>query len=70
MLVERGLLAAAGTSMAALVNGDARMAAEYRAMRSFRVNHPAAKLFIGWLAGPNGRAVVGRYGNYRVAPRP
>lgn len=69
VLVERGLLAAAGTGMAALVSGDARMAAEYRAMRSFRVNHPAGKLFIGWLAGPNGRAVVGRYGNYRVAPK-
>jgi tungstate transport system substrate-binding protein len=69
VLVERGLLAAVGTGMAALVSGDARMAAEYRAMRSFRVNHPAGKLFIGWLAGPNGRAVVGRYGHYRAAPK-
>lgn len=69
VLVERGVLAAAGTGMAALVSGDARLAAEYRAMRSFRVNHPAAKLFIAWLTGGNGRAVVGRFGNYRAAPK-
>lgn len=69
VLVERGLLAAAGAGMAALVSGDPRMAAEYRVMRSFRVNHPAGKLFIGWLAGANGRAVVGRFGHYRAAPK-
>lgn len=69
VLVERGLLAAADAGMAALVGGDVRMAAEYRAMRSFRVNHPAGKLFIGWLAGPNGRAVVGRHGHYRTASK-
>lgn len=69
VLVERGLLATAGAGMAVLVDGDARLAAEYRAMRSFRTSHPAAKLFVGWLAGGNGRALVGRVGGYRAAPK-
>ena len=27
-------------------------------MRSFRVSHPAGKIFLAWIAGGRGRAVV------------
>lgn len=69
-LVERGLWAAqgAGSGLAVLVEGDARLAATYHVMRAFRVNHPAGKLLVGWLAGPNGQRVVAGYGQgYRRA---
>ena len=35
-------------------------------MRSFRVNHPAGKLFTQWITGPKGRAVVARQRGYRL----
>ena len=43
-----------------LVQGDPRLADTYHAMRSFRSNHPAAKLFLTWLNGPTGRRAIGR----------
>jgi len=35
-------------------------------MRSFRVNHPAGKLFTAWITGPKGRAVVAAHRGYRA----
>jgi len=35
-------------------------------MRSFRVSHPAGKIFLGWIAGGRGRAAVAAHGS----PRP
>jgi tungstate transport system substrate-binding protein len=35
-------------------------------MRSFRVSHPAAKIFLDWIAGPKGRKVVAAQRGYRV----
>lgn len=69
-LVERGLWSArgAGSGLAVLVAGDARLAATYHVMRSFRVNHPGGKLLVNWLAGRNGQRVVAGFGHgYRRA---
>jgi tungstate transport system substrate-binding protein len=69
-LVERGVWAAegAGTKLAVLVQGDARQAATYHALRGFRTNHPAGKLVLGWLSGRTGQGVVSAYGRgYRAA---
>jgi tungstate transport system substrate-binding protein len=48
------------------VDGDPRQRVEVHAMRSFRVNHPAGKIFVAWMAGPKGRAVVGGQRAYRT----
>jgi hypothetical protein len=34
-------------------------------MRSFRISHPAGKIFIAWIAGGRGRSVVARQPGYR-----
>lgn len=69
-LVERGLWMSRGSKpLAVMVEGDARMATEVHIMRSFRVNHPAAKLFGQWLSGPQGRRVAGSLRGWRGAPR-
>lgn len=66
-LIERGAwLAQAGAPLAVLVEGDARMAMPVHMMRSFRVNHPAGKLFSAWITGPKGRAVVASHRGYRA----
>jgi tungstate transport system substrate-binding protein len=68
-LVERGLWMSRGSKpLAVVVEGDARMATEVHMMRSFRVNHPAAKLFGQWLSGPQGRRVAGSLRGWRAAP--
>ncbi|MFT3663990.1 substrate-binding domain-containing protein [Piscinibacter sp.] len=68
-LVERGVWAGqGGAPLAVLVDGDARLALPVHVMRSFRVNHPAGKLFTRWITGPKGRAVVAARRGYR-APR-
>lgn len=54
-LVERGAWAAAGAGSATLLRGSP---APVHVMRGFRVNHPAAKIFVAWIAGPSGRRVV------------
>jgi tungstate transport system substrate-binding protein len=69
-LVERGLwMSRSSKPLAVMVEGDARMATEVHMMRSFRVNHPAAKLFGQWLSGPQGRRVAGSLRGWRGAPR-
>ena len=69
-LVERGVWVARGRKpLAILVEGDARMANEVHVMRSFRVNHPAAKLFGHWVGGPQGRRVAASLRGWRPAPR-
>jgi tungstate transport system substrate-binding protein len=69
-LVERGAwLARARKPFAIMVEGDPRMATEVRVMRSFRVNHPAAKLFGQWLSGPQGRRVAGSIRGWKAPPR-
>lgn len=66
-LVERGAwLARGGAPLALRVDSDPRLKEEVHAMRSFRVNHPAGKIFVGWIAGGKGRRVVARERGYRA----
>lgn len=65
-LVERGAWAAAGGApLAILVEGDPQLAETVHAMRSFRITHPAGKIFVAWIAGPRGHAVVAAHRGYR-----
>ena len=71
VLVERGVWLASRRRdrLGVVVEGDARLADVYHAMRSFRVNHPAGKLFLDWLTGPTGRRAVGSApGGYSASP--
>jgi tungstate transport system substrate-binding protein len=66
-LIERGVwLDRAGAPLAVLVEGDPRMAMPVHLLRSFRANHPAARLFAAWITGPKGRAVVAAQRGYRA----
>jgi tungstate transport system substrate-binding protein len=65
-LVERGAwLAQGGAPLAVRVEGDARLLEEVHALRAFRVNHPAGKIFVAWIAGAKGRRVVAAQRGYR-----
>ncbi|MGZ8259814.1 MAG: substrate-binding domain-containing protein [Caldimonas sp.] len=66
-LVERGAWAAlGGAPLVVVAEGDPLLVASVHAMRSFRASHPAAKIFVAWIAGGNGRSVVARHGGYRA----
>ena len=66
-LVERGAWAAlGGPPCVVLVEGDPLLAESVHAMRSFRVSHPAGRIFVDWIAGGRGRAVVARQAGYRA----
>jgi tungstate transport system substrate-binding protein len=67
-LVEHGAWARqGGAPLTVLVEGDPALVESVHAMRSFRVSHPAGKIFIAWIAGGRGRAVVAAHGGYRPA---
>ena len=64
-VVERGVWdATGGAPLAVLVEGDPLMAVQVHVMRGFRVTHPAGKIFVAWITGPKGRAVVARQRGY------
>lgn len=66
-LIERGVWARrGGAPLRSLVEGDAALVEEVHVMRSFRVNHPAAKIFTQWITGPKGRRVVAGLPGYRA----
>jgi tungstate transport system substrate-binding protein len=66
-LVERGAWTAlGGAALAVVAEGDPLLAESIHAMRSFRVSHPAGKIFIAWIAGGRGRAVVAKHAGYRA----
>jgi tungstate transport system substrate-binding protein len=66
-LVERGAWSAHGGAPAAiLVEGDPLLVESVHAMRAFRVQHPAGRIFVSWIAGGHGRAVIARHGGYRL----
>ena len=66
-VVERGVWAAAGGApLAVLVEGDPLLVEPVHVMRSFRINHPAGKIFVGWISGPKGRRVVAAQRAYRA----
>ena len=64
-VVERGAWSTAGGGLAVLAEGDTLLAESVHAMRSFRAAHPAAKIFIGWIGGGRGHAVVASHRGYR-----
>ena len=64
-LVERGAWSVAGGApLAVLANGDPLLAESVHAMRSFRATHPAGRIFIAWIGGGRGRAVVASHRGY------
>ena len=66
-LVEQVVWARAGKlPLKAWIDGDPQLATIYSVARSFRVNHPAGKLFVAWLAGPMGRKVVSGTPGWRL----
>lgn len=69
-LVEHSVWARAGKQpLKVWIDADPQLALVYSVARSFRVNHPAGKLLVAWLAGPMGRRVVGGAGaGWRVPP--
>ncbi|HWH83717.1 MAG TPA: substrate-binding domain-containing protein [Burkholderiaceae bacterium] len=66
-LVERGVwLVHGGAPLAVLVEADVRLAEAVHVLRSFRSGHPAAALFVSWIAGPKGRRIVAAQRAYRA----
>ena len=64
-LVERGAWSVAGGGLAVLAEGDPLLDESVHAMRSFRATHPAAKMFMAWIGGGRGHAVVASHSGYR-----
>ncbi len=56
-------------SYGVLVQGDPQLITDFHVLRSFRVNHPAGKLFVAWLTGPLGRRVVSGARGFDAPPR-
>lgn len=66
-VVERGAwLAQGGAPLVVLAQGEPLLREGVHVMRAFRVNHPAGKIFVAWVAGPQGRRVVAAQRGYRV----
>jgi len=65
-LVERGAWLAAGGAPLAMLVEDPHLVAPVHVMRSFRVNHPAAKIFVAWITGPKGRRTVAAARGYHA----
>ncbi|HZV92940.1 MAG TPA: substrate-binding domain-containing protein [Caldimonas sp.] len=69
-LVEAGAWAVGGgPPEAVLVEADPMLGETVSAMRSFRAAHPAGKIFVAWISGGRGRAVVSRHRGYRPAAK-
>ncbi len=65
-LVERAAwLARGGAPLAVRIDADPKLAETVHVMRSFRVNHPAGKIFVAWIASAKGRRVTGAQRGYR-----
>jgi tungstate transport system substrate-binding protein len=66
-IVERGAWSAhGGTPLVLRVDGDPTLVEQVQAMRAFHSPHPAGRIFIAWIAGGRGRAVVASHHGYRV----
>jgi len=69
-VVERGAWAAhGGAPLAVHADGDASLEEHVQAMRAFHAPHPAGKIFLAWIGGGRGRAVVAAHRGYRVPAR-
>ena len=68
-LVERATWLSQGGPPSGVLVADAALLGEpVHVMRAFRVNHPAAKIFVAWIAGPRGRRTVAAQRGYLAAP--
>ncbi len=67
-VVERGVWSVhpGGKGYGVLAAGDPRFTIEVHVMRSFRVQHPAGKLFVEWIASPKGRRLAAAHRGYRA----
>lgn len=66
-LVERGAWGVlGGPPLAVVAAGDPSLVETVHAMRSFRISHPAGKIFVAWISGRRGRAVVAAQRGYRA----
>jgi tungstate transport system substrate-binding protein len=66
-VVEQGAWRALGGSpLVVLVARDPALAEAVHAMRSFRSPHGAGALFLRWISGPRGRAIVAGHGSYQL----
>jgi tungstate transport system substrate-binding protein len=67
-VVERGAwLSGGGAPLAVLVDGDPVLGESVHAMRAFRAQHPAGRIFVAWIGGGRGRAVVHAHRGYRTS---
>ena len=64
-VVERGAWSTGGGGLSVLAEGDPLLVETVHAMRSFRATHPASRIFVGWIAGGRGHAVVASHRGYR-----
>lgn len=66
-IVERAawLARGGGAPLAVRVEGDPALAEQVHVMRSFRVNHPAGKIFVAWITSAKGRRVASAQRGYR-----
>lgn len=64
-VVEEGSWSVAGGGLAVLADGDPLLDEAVHAMRSFRAAHPASRIFIAWIGGGRGHAVVASHRGYR-----
>ena len=66
-IIERAawLARGGGAPLAVRVEGDPALAEQVHVMRSFRVNHPAGKIFVAWIASAKGRRVAAAQRGYR-----
>lgn len=60
LLVERSrwVGGAVRDAFGVLVESDARLRAPVHVLRPFRSSHPAGKLFVAWVTGPQGRKIA------------
>jgi tungstate transport system substrate-binding protein len=66
-LVDRaGWSTQGGAPLAVLIDADPLLDLPVHVMRSFRVNHPAGKMFVAWIGGPKGARVVAGQRGYRL----
>jgi len=65
-IVERGAWSVhGGAPLVVHVEGDPTLAEEVQAMRAFHAPHPAGKIFVAWIAGGRGHAIVAAQRGYR-----
>lgn len=66
-LVEAGAWARIATrQQTSFVDADPALVEPVHVMRSFRVSHPAGRIFVQWISGPKGRRVVAGLRGYRA----